>query len=52
MYVKNNLIDSDYSVYLALDSLTDISNTITGLSNIILRKINFKPCRYKKNVYR
>ena len=43
IYIKNNLIDSNNDIYLTVDSLLGISNIITGLNNITLRKVNFKP---------
>ena len=33
-------------MYLPIDLLIEINNTITGSSNITLRKINVKPYRY------
>ena len=47
-YIKNNLIDSDNSMYLTVNSLTDIKNIITGLNNITLIKVNVKPYGYDK----
>ena len=38
-YVKNNLIDSDNNMYLAVDSLIDIINIITSSNDITLRYI-------------
>ena len=29
VYIKNNLINSDGSIYLAVDSLIEINNTVT-----------------------
>ena len=29
VYIKNNLINSDGGIYLAVDSLTEINNTVT-----------------------
>ena len=43
IYIKNNLIDSNNDIYLTVDSLLGISNIITGLNNITLRKVKFKP---------
>ena len=39
VYIKNNSIDSDGSMYLTVDSLTEINNIITGSINITLRKL-------------
>ena len=47
-YTKNNLIDSDKSMYLTVNSLADINNIITGLNNITLIKVNVKPYGYDK----
>ena len=47
-YTKNNLIDSDNSMYLTVNSLADINNIITGLNNITLIKVNVKPYGYDK----
>ena len=47
-YTKNNLIDSDNSMYLTVNSLIDINNIITGLNNITLIKVNVKPYGYDK----
>ena len=51
VYIKKNLIDSDDHMYLAVDSLIDINNIITGSNNIALRKVNVKWCGYEK-IYR
>ena len=48
VYIENNLIDSDGGMYLTVDSLIEISNIITGLNNITLRKVNIKPYRFDK----
>ena len=48
VYIKKSLIDSDDHMYLAVDSLIDISNIITGSNNIALRKVNVKSCGYDK----
>ena len=50
-YIKNNLFDSDNNLYLTVDSLTDISNIITGSNNIIQRKVNVKANWYKKCIW-
>ena len=42
IYIKNNLIDSDNSMHLIVDSLIDINNIITGSNSITLRKVNVK----------
>ena len=47
-YTKNNSTDSDNSMYLTVNSLTDINNIITGLNNITLIKVNVKPYGYDK----
>lgn len=44
--MKNNLIDFDYNMYLAVDSLVDVNNIISGSNNITLRKSYVKPCGY------
>ena len=41
-YVENDLIDSDGTVYLTVDSLIEIHNIITGSNNITLIKVNIK----------
>ena len=41
--MKNKLIISDNNMYLTVDSLIDVSNIITGSSNITLRKVDGKP---------
>ena len=43
-----NLIDSGNSKYLAVDSLIETNDLITGSSNIILRKVIVKPHRFDK----
>ena len=35
-------------MYLTVDSLIEINDIITGLNNIILRKINVKPYWFDK----
>ena len=47
-YIENNLIDSDDSMYLAVDSLIGINNITIDSNNVDLRKANLKPCRYSK----
>ena len=34
VYIENNLIDFDGSMYLTVNSLIEINNKITGLNNI------------------
>ena len=51
IYINNNLIYSDNTVYLTVDSLIDISNIITGSNNITLRKVNVKPCAYDEIIW-
>ena len=46
--IKNNLIESENNVYLNVDSRIDINSIITGLNNIMLRKVNVKPYGYHK----
>ena len=41
--IENYLIDSDGGMSLAIDSLIEINNIITGPNNITLRKFNVKP---------
>ena len=48
VYVENNLIDSDGGMYLAVDSLIEINNIITGSQNITLRNINVNPYGFDK----
>ena len=48
VYIENNLIDSDGGMYLAVDSLIEINNIITGSNNITLRKVNVKPYGFHK----
>ena len=43
LYIQNNLIHSDSNMYLAVDSLIDINNTITGSNKNTLRNVNVKP---------
>ena len=47
--MKNKLIISDNNMYLTVDSLIDVSNIITGSSNITLRKVDGKPYGCDKN---
>ena len=42
------MIDSGNSKYLAVDSLIETNDLITGSSNIILRKVIVKPHRFDK----
>ena len=44
MFIKIT-INSDNNLYSTADSLIDINTIITGLSYLILRKVNFKPYR-------
>ena len=48
IYIENNLIDSDGCIYLAVDSLVEINNIITGSNNITSRKVNVKPYGFDK----
>ena len=48
VYIENNLIDSDGGMYLAVDSLIEINNIITGSQNITLRNINVNPYGFDK----
>ena len=41
-------MNSDNKMYLTVDSLIDISNTITDSNNITLGKVCVKPCGYDK----
>ena len=43
LYIQNNLIHSDSNMYLAVDSLIDINNIITGSNKNTLRNVNVKP---------
>ena len=47
-FIKNNLVDSDGSMYLTVDSLIKVNNIITGSNNITLRKVNVKPYAFDK----
>ena len=47
VYIENNLIDSDSSMYLTVDSLIEINN-IAGSNNITLRKVNVKSYGFDK----
>ena len=46
VYIKNNLIDTDGGLYLKVDSLIEMNNTITSSNNITLRKVNVNPFRF------
>ena len=48
VYLENNLIDSDGGMYLAVDSLIEINNIITGSDSITLKKVNVKPYGFDK----
>ena len=48
VYIENNSIDSYAGIYLTVDSLIEINNTITGPNNITLRKVNVKPYGFDK----
>ena len=48
IYTKTNIIESDDNMSLAVNSLIDINNIITGLNNITLRKVNVEPNWYDK----
>ena len=45
---KVNLINSDGNMYLTIDFLIEINNTITGSNNITSRKVNVKPYGFEK----
>ena len=38
-YIKNNSIDFNGGIYVTVDSLIEINNTITDSNNITLRKL-------------
>ena len=42
VYIENDLLDADGSMYLTADSLIEISNIITSSNNITLQKVNVK----------
>ena len=46
--ITNNLIDSDNNMYYTIDSLIYINKTISGSSNITLRKINVETYGHDK----
>ena len=46
VYIKINLIDSNGSIYLTVDSVIEINNIIPISSNITLRKVNVEPYRF------
>ena len=48
VYIENDLIDSDGSMYLTDDLLIETNNIITGSNNITLRKVNVKPYGFDK----
>ena len=48
IYLKHNLIDTNGSMYLTVDSLMEINNIITGSNNIALRKVNVKRYGFDK----
>ena len=41
VYIKNNLIDTDGSMYLTADSLIAINNILTGSNNINVKPYGF-----------
>ena len=43
VYMKNNLFDPGNNMYLAVDSLIDINNIVTGSNNITQINDNVKP---------
>ena len=48
VYLKNNLIDTDGSIYIRVVSLIEINNITTVSDNITLRKVNVKPYGFNK----
>ena len=48
VYIENNLLDSDGGMYLTVDSLIKVNNTITGSNNITFKKLNVKPYGFDK----
>ena len=48
VYLKNNLIDIDGSIYIRVVSLIEINNITTVSNNITLRKVNAKPYGFNK----
>ena len=48
IYIESNLIGSGGSMYLTVDSLININNTITGSNNNTLRKVNVKSHGFDK----
>ena len=48
VYLKNNLIDTDGSIYIRVVSLIEINNITTVSNNITLRKVNVKPYGFNK----
>ena len=42
------MINSDGNIYLTIDFLIEINNTITGSNNITSRKVNVKPYGFEK----
>ena len=42
------MINSDGNMYLTIDFLIEINNTITGSNNITSRKVNVKPYGFEK----
>ena len=48
VYIENNLIDSDWGMYLKFDPLIEINNVIICSNNITLKIVNVKPYGYDK----
>ena len=48
VYLKNNLIDIDGSIYIRVVFLIEINNITTVSNNITLRKVNVKPYGFNK----
>ena len=48
VYIKKSLIDSDGNMNLAVDSIVEIDNIITGSNNTISRNVNVKPYELNK----
>ena len=48
VYIKNNLIDTDSSIYLTVDSLIEVNNIMISSNNVTLRKVNVKTYRFDR----
>ena len=51
IYIKNNLVDSDNIMYLAVDQLIDRNNIKTNSNKITPRKVNVKLYGYDKFIW-